>query len=377
MHVAGGLSLKQTAMRARELGLADISPVALFKRLGQAQAFLKDLTQHLLAEQRQRLGHRDRPFAYKLRVIDATDIQEPGSTGTDWRLHYSIGLPELTCDYFELTDAHGGESLGRYTFQPGELVLVDSGYSHRPGVAQVLKAQAQVVFRWNPGGFPLEHWHGGRFEPLGHLRGLKEGQIREWLVQFRYEREVYPLRLCVLRKSRRDAERARRRILRRVQRDGARPDPVALELSAYVLVLTSAAPEVLPTKAVLDLYRGRWQIELVFKRLKSLLEAGHVPKSNDASALAWMQAKILCALLLERVLLEGQFFSLEGLPLRRGEPLGSDRGGEGLFATGASASVELKAPTLARPRHRVIAPQWTSQSSHAVGEHSGNIQQPY
>jgi hypothetical protein len=50
-------------------------------------------------------------------------------------------------------------------------------------------------------------------------------------------------------------------------------------------------------------------IELVFKRLKSLLAGGHAPKSNDACALAWMQAKILCALLLERVLLEGRFFS--------------------------------------------------------------------
>lgn len=38
MHVAGGLSLEQTALRARELGLAQISAVALFKRLRKAEA---------------------------------------------------------------------------------------------------------------------------------------------------------------------------------------------------------------------------------------------------------------------------------------------------------------------------------------------------
>ena len=65
----------------------------------------------------------------------------------------------------------------------------------------------------------------------------------------------------------------------------------------------------------MDLYRGRWQIELVFKRLKSLLEAGHVPKSDDDSAKAWMQAKILSALLVDRVLLEGKFFSPWGFAL--------------------------------------------------------------
>jgi hypothetical protein len=46
----------------------------------------------------------------------------------------------------------------------------------------------------------------------------------------------------------------------------------------------------------------------MFKRLKSLLEAGHVPKSDDDSAKAWMQAKILSALLVDRVLLEGKLF---------------------------------------------------------------------
>jgi Transposase DDE domain len=309
MHVAGGLSLEQTVIRAREMGLVNICPAALFKRLCHAQAFLRDLTEHLLVEQRRRLGRRDRPFPYRLRIIDATDIREPGSTGTDLRLHYSIRLPELTCDHFELTDARGGETLGRYSFEPGELVLANSGYSHRAGVALLLRAQAQVVFRWNPGGFPLEDRRGRSLAPLDHLRSLKEGQVGEWSVQFRYEQAVYPLRLCVLRKDRQAAEQGRRRTLRRAQRDGTRADPEALELSAYVLLLTSVSPTVLSTRAVLDLYRGRWQIELVFKRLKSLLDSGHVPKSNDTSALAWMQAKILCALLLERVLLEGQFFS--------------------------------------------------------------------
>ena len=48
-----------------------------------------------------------------IRVLDATVIEEPGPTGTDWRLHYSLRLPQLSCDFLELTDAHGGESLKR------------------------------------------------------------------------------------------------------------------------------------------------------------------------------------------------------------------------------------------------------------------------
>ena len=315
MHVCGGLSLEQTVMRARELGLAQVSTVALFKRLRKAQRWLESITAHLLKAQQKQLGRFKWPYPYRLRVIDATDIQEPGSTGTRLRLHYSIRLPELTCEHYELTDDSGGEKLGRYEFQPGELVLVDRGYSHRSGVAHLLGAGAHVVGRWNPGGFPLEELHGRRFDPLPRLRALRDQEVGEWQVQFSHQEKSYRLRLCAVRKSRLAAERARRKALRKAQKNGTQAQADTLELAAYVLVLTSLDSKALPAKAVLDLYRGRWQVELVFKRLKSLLGAGHVPKSNDDSAKAWMQAKILSALLVDRVVMEGKFFSPWGFAL--------------------------------------------------------------
>src|SRR5450432_1500915 len=132
MHVAGGLSLEQTVVRAGELGIAEVSAVALFKRLRHAEKWLLDLTHHLLGEQRQLWGQEPwTSWPQRVRIIDATDIQEPGSTGTDLRLHYSLRLPELSCDHFELTDVRGGEKLGRFSFRPGEWVLADRGYSHR------------------------------------------------------------------------------------------------------------------------------------------------------------------------------------------------------------------------------------------------------
>lgn len=315
MHVAGGLSLKQTALRARELGMARISSVALFKRLRRSHRWLQGLTQYLLKAQQRKLGRFEWPYRYRLRIIDASAIQEPGSTGTDWRLHYSIRLPELTCDHYELTDDQGGEKLGRYCFEPGELVLVDRGYSHRAGVAHVMDAGAEVVVRWNPGLFPLEDMRGRALDLLPRLRALQAGQTAEWSACFQWKQKRYPLRLCAIRKSKLAAARALRRAQRKAQRNGTQQAQAeALELTAYVLVLTSERS--LPLSAVLELYRGRWQVELVFKRLKSLLDAGQLPKNDDASALAWMQAKILTALLVDRVLLEGKFFSPWGLPVR-------------------------------------------------------------
>lgn len=325
MHVAGGLSLEQTTLRARELGLAEVSGVALFKRLRKAEPWLRDLCQHLLAEQQKRLGRCVWPSQYRVRAIDATDIQEPGSTGTTWRIHYSIRLPELVCDHYELTDDTGGEKLGRFHFAKDELILADRGYSHRAGAAKVLDSGAALLLRWNPAVLPVRAVGGKPFDLLTQLRALPKRGAREWKVEFEYGGQTYGLRLCAIRKNRVAAERARRKALRKAQRNGTEAQAPSLELTAYILVLTSL-PANFSAHQVLSLYRCRWQIELTFKRLKSLLGAGHVPKSDDQSARAWMQAKILTALLLERLLLEAKIFSPWGYDLRDLKPMATGFG---------------------------------------------------
>ena len=321
MHVAGGLSLEQTVVRARELGLAEVTAVALFKRLRGAQVWLLELTRHLLLEQQRFLHRAPLPGRARLRVVDATDIQEPGDTGKAWRLHYSLQLPELSCDHFELTDLKGGEKLGRFRFAPGEWVLADRGYSHRAGAASVLAAGAEFIVRWNAPVFPLEDEEGAPFLPLAALRRLAENEVQQWPAYFVQAGQRHRVWLCVLRKGTLAAERAQRKTKEKARRNRSKqPDPQSLELAQYIMVVTSVAPAACPAAAVLELYRCRWQIELAFKRLKSLLGLGHVPKKDEASAKSWMQAKILTALLIERVLWEAKIFSPWGYQLRR-EPL--------------------------------------------------------
>ena len=64
------------------------------------------------------------------------------------------------------------------------------------------------------------------------------------------------------------------------------------------------------------LYRARWQIELLFKRLKSIIGLGHLPKHNEQSCMAWLTGKLFVALLVERIYHEAEFFSPWGYPLQ-------------------------------------------------------------
>jgi hypothetical protein len=310
LHVSTGLSLRQTSVRARALGLANVSDVALLKRLRAAEPWLRGLCQEMTSRVVERVNELPARFAdRRLRAIDATTVQEAGAVGASWRLHFSIGLPSLQCDFFELTDFKGGESFRRFPAQPGDILLADRGYAHRLGVAHLVAQQADYVVRLVAQSFPLLTTKGLKFD-AGSQFGQLDHAPRAWEVFFQADGRRYPARLCAVRKSALATERARRKAIRKSARNGSlQPDAENLALAEFVYVLTSLPAESFSATSVLELYRLRWQIELVFKRLKGLLDLGHLPKYDPASCRAWLQAKMLCALLIHELMGAARLFS--------------------------------------------------------------------
>jgi hypothetical protein len=257
-----------------------------------------------------------------LRAVDATTIEEPGATGTDWRVNYSISLPEMRCDFYELTDDKGGETYRRLPVQKGDIILGDRGYCHREGVAHVLRQRGDVIVRLNCSNFPLiRARQNTSFELLPHLRRLRGHQPGEWSVRFLADGELWRGRLCAVRKSRTAADKAKQKILRQAAKKKIQVRPETLEAAEYVFVFTSLDRRILDAWSVLDLYRARWQIELCFKRLKSLLRLGHLPKRSDLSARAWIEGKLLTVLLIEKLLNEARLFSPWGFRRTATQPL--------------------------------------------------------
>jgi hypothetical protein len=231
----------------------------------------------------------------------------------------------MVCDHFQLTDEHTAESLAHFKFQPGEVVLVDRGYCHRAAVAQVIDDAADVAMRLIPSNFPLVDPDEKPFDPLQKAKGMRVGAMCEWEVWFQHDGWLRQMRLCVLRKPETATLAAKKKLQRRASRNGNSVGEKALRASAYVMILTTLPAEEFNTVMVLNLYRCRWQVELAFKRLKSLLQAGHVPKSSDPTAKAWIQAKILTALLIESLLCDSRHFSPWSgrMAFGTGFPLGS------------------------------------------------------
>ena len=119
------------------------------------------------------------------------------------------------------------------------------------------------------------------------------------------------------RKSKEAAERAVKNALRQANKKQRSISPETLELQRYVILLTSVGREAISAKQIMEIYRCRWQIEIAFKRLKSIMGLGHLPKKDLESARAWLHGKLLVALLVQAIVDEGRFFSPWGYPLEQ------------------------------------------------------------
>jgi transposase len=193
-----------------------------------------------------------------------------------------------------------------------ELYIADRAYGTRAGIAIFRQARAEVLVRFVLDNLPLLQPSSQKnFNLLARLRRLKATEVGDWPVELEYEKE----------RSRQAAEEALKRLLLTAKRKGHQPKASTLEAARYVFVFTSLPKTELSASQALELYRGRWQIELVFKRLKSILQLGHLRKIDPASTRSWIEGKLFVALLLESLLHQAESFFPWGFPLGSSPPL--------------------------------------------------------
>jgi hypothetical protein len=315
LHIARGFSLRETVVQAKLANLASVSDVALLKRLRNSEEWLRSLCLDLLRENGMALP-QDKT-ASRFRIVDGTIIKEPGKTGSQWRILYSLQLPTLVCDFFEMTPTEGqgtGESFRRLPVRPRELILGDAGYWSAAGIEFVHQHGADVLVRVNPQSFVAVSPKGRRVGLLSRARTLSQpGQIGEWPVILQGQESRVAGRVCAIRKSEHAIQQAHRRLERKASKKQTKTKPETLEYAKYVIVFTTQ-----PTAAavqILKWYRLRWQIELVFKRLKTLAQLGHLPKHDERSSRAWLYGKLFVALLTQKLIRVGRDISPWGYEL--------------------------------------------------------------
>jgi len=323
IHLACGYSLRETVVRAREAHLAELSDVALLKRLRKSEQWLYELCRSLFEEANLATDQPD--LGRRIRLVDATHVKEPGNTGSVWRIHYSLSWPSLRCDYFKLSASRGegnGESLSHLPVRARDCLLADRGYSTASGIHAVTSQKADVILRLNPQGIRILGPEGLLFPWVERLQSItRPGQVEQWnvLVPLAGEPPVKG-RVCVVRKSERATRLAQKKLRRKASKNGLALEPQTLLYAGYVLTFTTLAEAEFPAHTILEWYRLRWQIELVFKRFKQIARLGHLPKSDPTSARAWLYGKLLVALLTEKLIAHAKIISPWGYQLEKPPP---------------------------------------------------------
>jgi len=296
LHVGADLPLRQTVVMMAEGGGPAVSHVRLHKKMYRAKAYFRALVRSMVNTTP---ADPERWAGYEVVTVDASSVCGPGADNADARLHVQMRVTDLDFLSVRVEGLEIGESFKRFSWKPGQLAVGDRGYSQAPGIGWVTMQGADVLVRVNRQALPMNDADGERIDLMGWLRSLRghDASEREVTIRDKEHRCEIRGRLIATRLPVAQAEKARARLKREV----GKVSELDREAAAYVVLFTTVPKSRLDADRCLELYRLRWQIELLFKRWKSLCGFDRLPNYLDETITSWLYAKVLLALLMQRM----------------------------------------------------------------------------
>jgi hypothetical protein len=290
-------SLREVAANLTSYG-ERVSDEAVRKRLAGCERWLGAMLKEMLPSPKREI----KGCSGRLVLVDTTSVQAPGAVTTDYRLHLGWDWSEQRVGQLLVTDNRIGESLKLFDWSKNDVVLADAGYAKAPQLTLVKEKGADYIVRCLPRQIRLYSESGERLNVVRELQdrtgepsvsikvGIEAGTTLQsaWLHAFRLPERI--------------ASEARRRVKRRAQKQSRGiPRPETIYLAGWMIILTSIEPEQMSAADIAKLYRARWQIEIVIKRLKSVLKLDAL-RARRGSRLAhvYLLGKMLYALIIEQ-----------------------------------------------------------------------------
>lgn len=284
LYVTYDLSFKDAAALISNSGLSTLSGPSFFERFIASGEWLKLILAQLL----QSTIH-SAPIGMRLRIVDATVITGPGATGTEYRAHVVFDPFSATITSVDVTDASGGEGLSRHPVDPSELLVGDRAYSTASGIAYVSGLGGYVLTRLNAHTIRICDDQKRVISLLS-----RESEIPEvGVITYNLLLPIPPKRITATHKTWK-LEHAIDWIPVRVM--------AARTIENKVIWLITTAPEeMLSAEQATEVYRIRWQIELQFKNLKSILNLDQLKSRQGPSAIPWILSKFVAAALMQKL----------------------------------------------------------------------------
>ena len=290
-------SLRMLGLWATLMGWGSLSKSGVRKRICQCQSWIGVLLVAVLV--RGKLVQPRLP-GQRLRLFDCSTVSQPGSHKIDWRLHLGFDLCAGRMTDVHLTDGKQGESLTRWQIAPGEICLADRASGVPRSLGVLLGAAASFVIRIGWQNLPLQDGQGQLFGLAQWLKVQSEdpsappAQVWVWVTT---PQGCFRVRLIARAIPPDKAARNRKKLQAEAKHKKTRLDERSLLAAGFVMVVSNLPQATWSAGEILDLYRFRWQIELVFKRLKSILCFDNLRATDPHLAQVYLLSKLLIALL--------------------------------------------------------------------------------
>lgn len=233
-------------------------------------------------------------------LIDGSTVQVAGARGTSYRIHLGWDWISHQIVEMRITDVQTGESLKLYEIRAGDVAIADRGYARFNDLKYVLERGAEVIIRYAPHLLPLVDEAGKQVKVADELWASQATMISQ-KVAMKKDQDKQELYLHCFRLPPEIAAKAKRKKKAKAKKEGRQLKKETLEYAEWTMILTSFRPEQVSGAQIGKIYRLRWQIEIVIKRLKSVLEIDNL-RARLGSKLAevYLLGKSLYALLIER-----------------------------------------------------------------------------
>jgi len=298
-HTGAGLPWQRIVETAESLGLGKMAKSSLWERFLRVGPWLEWILERLVSPTIQ----RPEIAGWRVQLVDASTVCGPANN-SELRLHYCLDLESLSCRGLNITDNHVAESFEHFAASPGDLLVGDRIYAKAKGIAHVRNTGGHVLVRLGRTSLSLRDAEGQRLDWLALLRQTPEGQIAEVCAKFQDPDSGAWIngRIVGTRLPQEKAEAARQRCQKTAQRKKSKLSAKTLEAATCMCLFTTAPADELSAAVAMEVYRVRWQAEVGFKRLKSILHLGQLREITPTSARIWLQGKMVYALLLDKCL---------------------------------------------------------------------------
>lgn len=322
LMTVGQLALKHPSLAAMVQAIeAKISREALHQRFTpQAVQFMRACLNHVLNQKCTPPKPLDakwlRPFPH-IRIFDSSswDVDPrlktvlPGSGGgaseANCKLQVCYEYKQGELDFFEVSSGNSPDQAYSPALpgllNPGDLALADLGYFKVKTFRQYHDKGIYFLSRFLVN-TTLCHADTGASIDLGDLLRQFKGNCLELnVILGAVKSEQTPCRLIGLRMSEEAANERRRKLHRTAQKKGRTVSQRHLALCDWTLLITNVPGDVLPDRVAYDLYRARWQIELLFKQLKSVMRIHQSDTGIEHRLRCELYGKLILAVLIHRV----------------------------------------------------------------------------